>query len=72
MFELERMNVLHIEIPSTVLKYFKKCCSKFVNLTGLILDLYTHAPVNLPSLVQIMACHLVGAEPLSEPMLEYC
>ena len=24
------------------------------------------------SLVQIMACHLVGAMPLSEPMLEYC
>ena len=25
-----------------------------------------------PSLVQIMACHLFGAKPLSEPMLEYC
>ena len=25
-----------------------------------------------PSLVQIMACRLVGAKPLSEPMLEYC
>ena len=24
------------------------------------------------TLVQIMACRLVGAEPLSEPMLEYC
>ena len=23
-------------------------------------------------LVQIMACRLVGAKPLSEPMLEYC
>ena len=24
------------------------------------------------ALVQIMACRLVGAKPLSEPMLEYC
>ena len=31
----------------------------------------THfASINQPSLVQIMACHLVGAKPLSEPMLE--
>ena len=25
-----------------------------------------------PSLVQMMACHLIGAKPLSEPMLYYC
>ena len=31
-----------------------------------------YASVNLPSLVQIMACRLVGAKPLSEPMLGYC
>ena len=31
-----------------------------------------YASVNLPLLVQIMACHLIGAKPLSEPMLEYC
>ena len=31
-----------------------------------------YASVNLPSLVHIMACRLVGAKPLSEPMLEYC
>ena len=31
-----------------------------------------YASVNLPSLVQIMACRLTGAKPLSEPMLEYC
>ena len=30
-----------------------------------------YASVNLSSLVQIMACRLVGAKPLSEPMLEY-
>ena len=29
-----------------------------------------HQP--MPSLVQIMACHLAGNHPLSEPMLEYC
>ena len=26
----------------------------------------------MPPLVQLMACGLVGAEPLSEPMLIYC
>ena len=31
-----------------------------------------YASVNKPSLVQIMACRLDGAKPLSEPMLEYC
>ena len=31
-----------------------------------------YASVNIPSLVQIMACRLVGAKPLSKPMLEYC
>ena len=35
-------------------------------------DLRIYASVNLPSLVRIMACRLVGAKPLSEPMLEYC
>ena len=29
-----------------------------------------YASVNEPSLVQIMACRQVGANPLSEPMLE--
>ena len=33
-------------------------------------DAYTSA--NWPALVRIMACRLVGAMPLSEPMLEYC
>ena len=32
----------------------------------------TYASVNLPSLVQIMACRLVGAKPLSEAVLVYC
>ena len=26
----------------------------------------------MTSLIQIMACRLFGAKPLSEPMLEYC
>ena len=30
------------------------------------------ASVNWSSLLQIMACCLVGAKPLSEPMLKYC
>ena len=32
----------------------------------------THTCVRNPSLDQIMACLLVGARPISEPMLEYC
>ena len=31
-----------------------------------------YVSVNSPSLVQIIACRLIGAKPLSEPMLEYC
>ena len=31
-----------------------------------------YVSVSYPSLVQIMACRLAGAKPLSEPMLEYC
>ena len=31
-----------------------------------------YAPVNQPSLVQIIACRLDGAKPLSKPMLEFC
>ena len=31
-----------------------------------------YASVNQQLLVQIMACRLFGAKPLSEPMLEYC
>ena len=31
-----------------------------------------YALVNLSSLFQIMACRLIGAKPLSEPMLDYC
>ena len=34
-------------------------------------SIYIGIPFPLPSLVQIMACHLVGAKPLSAPMLEY-
>ena len=34
--------------------------------------IYIYASVNWSSLVQIMACRLVGAKPLSEPILEYC
>ena len=30
-----------------------------------------YASVKLTSLMQIMACRLVGAKPLSEPMLDY-
>ena len=35
-------------------------------------DWRIYSSVNRPSLVQIMACRLVGAKPLSEPMMEYC
>ena len=27
---------------------------------------------NIAALIQIMACRVVGAKPLSEPMLEFC
>ena len=31
-----------------------------------------YAAANIPPLLQIMACRLFGAKPLSEPMLSYC
>ena len=31
-----------------------------------------YASVNWPYLIRIMACHLDGAKPVSEPTLEYC
>ena len=31
-----------------------------------------YTSVNLPLLVKIMTCRLIGAKPLSEPLLEYC
>ena len=33
---------------------------------------WIYALVKYPSLIWIKACRLVGAESLSEPMLEYC
>ena len=36
-------------------------------------DAYMHQyNIHVPTLLQIMACHLFGAKPLSEPMLPYC
>ena len=31
-----------------------------------------YVSLNLPSLVQIIACRLVATKPLAQPMLEYC
>ena len=44
----------------------------FVLTTSIEAEWRIYASVNLPSLVQIMACRLVGDKPSSEPMLEYC
>ena len=45
----------------------------FINMVYFIeAEWRIYASKNLPSLVQIMACRLDGAKPLSEPMLEYC
>ena len=41
--------------------------SKFIEA-----ELRIYVSVKLPALVQMMAWRLVGAKPLSEPMLEYC
>ena len=35
-------------------------------------DWRIYASVNFPPLIQIIACRLVGAKPLSKLMLEYC
>ena len=38
---------------------------------GIYIYIYVYASINLLSLVQIMACCLIGTKPLSEPMLDY-
>ena len=48
----------------------QKVCGIWVYLIEAEWRIY--ASVNLTSLVQIMACRLFGAKPLSEPMMEYC
>ena len=50
-------------------------CARASKLTTTNIYIYIYAYMHqqtIPSLVQITACRLVGANPLSEPMLEYC
>ena len=56
-----------IQITSDVIKITIR------NLHGWLIEAERriYASVNLPSLLQVMACRLVGAKPLSETMLEY-
>ena len=53
----------------TLLSYFKEywCVYQLIEAEWPI-----YALANIPPLVQIMACRLVGAKPLSEPMMECC
>ena len=60
------VNVGENKIPTFSVSKMHLILSKCVN------SLRPSASVNLPSLVQIMACRLAGAKPLSEPILRYC
>ena len=59
---------LHLKMPPP--KYRPFCLD--LNILTFETEWRIYASVNWPSLVQIMACRLNGAKPLSEPMLEYC
>ena len=53
--------------------FLRKSTHKYKHISQLIEAVWRiYASVNFPSLAQIMACRLVGAKPLSKPMLEYC
>ena len=56
----EQMNVKH------------ECEHEPVNFNSLRKSDVYMRQLNRPSLFQIMACHLLDIEPLSEPMLVYC
>ena len=54
-------------------KHISTGSSMLLSINSLIeAEWRTYAQVNYPSLVQIMACRLVGTKPLSRPILEYC
>ena len=44
---------------------------KWVQILFIEAERRIYATVNMPTLVQKVACRLIGAKPLSEPMLEY-
>ena len=54
----------------------------FSKLQANVVDYHTTEPIeagwhmyeseNKPSMVHILACRLVGAKPLSKPVLDYC
>ena len=53
--------------------YLPTCKEYQLTAFSLVLHIYIYIHQWLgPTLVQIMACHQVGAKPLFKPMLEYC
>ena len=54
--------------PKVHLTIINHCLTQW----GWVMHIYIYESLNYPSLVQIMACCLVGTKPLSGPMLEYC
>ena len=72
---LSRVNHrIHLDLTKdfTMLTLTSKCGGSNVSILnhwGLMMQGYQWP---MPSLVQIIACHLFGAKPLSEPMLAYC
>ena len=66
-----------IDISSYLCIYLKSLIGKGLDFENTRLKLIEaewciFASVNIPILVQIMACRLIGAKPLSQPLLKYC
>ena len=59
---------MHLKMSSATCWPFSWCLDGLTHWAEWCL----YVSVNKPSLVQIMACHLVGAKLLTEPMLLYC
>ena len=68
--QVNYISVLFELLPLYTICQCVTCQSVVIQLTEAKWCMY--ASINEPALVQIMACQLAGAKPLSEPMLEYC
>ena len=62
-----RLNICFHFLPAEWLAFLMVLTNQLIEAECRILP-----SINLSSLVQIMACRLIGAKPLSEPMLDYC
>ena len=70
--KFNNVNCQGVDGPFYLIEYCPGNAIRFATIYLIEADWRIYASVKLPSLVQIMACGLNGAKPLSKPMIEYC